>query len=668
MRKTFIAVLVGIALIIGVIQLVDSKPSFMTAFNDRYPNSLLKGNCIVCHIGNPSTDDGKKLNVYGNAYKKNDKDLPAIEGLDSDSDGYSNKVEIDAGTLPGDPKSSPATLPPSNDGAALYATYCASCHNPLATSTKKGRTAAQIPAAFSISDMSGLKNLTQAQVDAIAAALGAQPPDTTAPAVTGFSIIPATSASLTVPIASLTATDAVGVTAYIITESSSKPLASDPWVAVTSTTSYSTTSASYSAATPGAKTLYAWARDAAGNISTSRSASVTITLADTAAPTVTAFSIPPTSSSLTVSGISMTATDAVGVTACIITESSSKPLASDPWIAVTSTTSYSTTSASYSAATPGAKTLYAWARDAAGNISTSRSASVTITATIDGAALYGTNCASCHNPLATSTKKGRSANQIQLAINNNTGGMGSSSLRGLTAAQIDAIAAALTVAAPVLTTVNVTPPTASINPGATRQLTASPLDQNGAAFAGATIAWSSNNGPVATVNATTGLVTGVSVGTATITATATSGATTKTGTSVITVTAAAPVLTTVNVTPPTASINPGATRQLTASPLDQNGAAFAGATIAWSSNNGPVATVNATTGLVTGVSVGTATITATATSGATTKTGTSVITVTAATPPDGAALYGTNCASCHNPLATSTKKGRSGNPDPDRHQ
>ena len=357
----------------------------------------------------------------------------------------------------------------------------------------------------------------------------------------------------------------------------------------------------------------------------------------------------------------MTATDAVGVTACIITESSSKPLASDPWIAVTSTTSYSTTSASYSAATPGAKTLYAWARDAAGNISTSRSASITITATIDGAALYGTNCASCHNPLATSTKKGRSANQIQLAIDNNTGGMGSSSLRGLTAAQIDAIAAALTVAAPVLTTVNVTPPTASINPGATRQLAASPLDQNGAAFAGATIAWSSNNSPVATVNATTGLVTGVSVGTATVTATATSGATTKTGTSVITVTAAALVLTTVNVTPPTASINPGATRQLTASPLDQNGAAFAGATIAWSSNNSPVATVNATTGLVTGVSVGTATVTATATSGATTKTGTSVITVTAATPPDGAALYGTNCASCHNPLATSTKKGRSAN-------
>ena len=117
MRKTFIAVLVGIALIIGVIQLVDSKPSFMTAFNDRYPNSLLKGNCVVCHTSIPADEDN--VNVYGNAYEKNDKDLLAIESLDSDNDDYTNKVEIDTGTFPGDPKSSPASLPPSNDGAAL---------------------------------------------------------------------------------------------------------------------------------------------------------------------------------------------------------------------------------------------------------------------------------------------------------------------------------------------------------------------------------------------------------------------------------------------------------------------------------------------------------------------------------------------------------------------
>jgi hypothetical protein len=41
---------------------------------------------------------------------------------------------------------------------------------------------------------------------------------------------------------------------------------------------------SYTFATAGAKTLYAWAKDAAGNVSASRSASVTITLADVTSP------------------------------------------------------------------------------------------------------------------------------------------------------------------------------------------------------------------------------------------------------------------------------------------------------------------------------------------------------------------------------------------------
>ncbi|ABB32413.1 lipoprotein cytochrome c [Geobacter metallireducens GS-15] len=60
---------------------------------------------------------------------------------------------------------------------------------------------------------------------------------------------------------------------------------------------------------------------------------------------------------------------------------------------------------------------------------------------LDGAALYAANCAGCHNPLATSTKRMRTAAQIQAAINNNVGGMGF--LSTLTAAQVQAIATAL---------------------------------------------------------------------------------------------------------------------------------------------------------------------------------------------------------------------------------
>ncbi len=71
------------------------------------------------------------------------------------------------------------------------------------------------------------------------------------------------------------------------------------------------------------------------------------------------------------------------------------------------------------------------------------SAQVTATtsvAAIDGAALYAVQCAGCHRPLATSSKRGSTASQTASAIANDSGGMGSISL---TPAQIAAIAAAL---------------------------------------------------------------------------------------------------------------------------------------------------------------------------------------------------------------------------------
>ena len=106
------------------------------------------------------------------------------------------------------------------DGAALYASNCASCHRSLASSEKRGRSATQIQNAINSNrgGMGSLSSLTSAQVDAIAAALASSSSDTTPPTVTGFSI-PATSASTTVSISSLTATDNVGVTGYMVTES-----------------------------------------------------------------------------------------------------------------------------------------------------------------------------------------------------------------------------------------------------------------------------------------------------------------------------------------------------------------------------------------------------------------------------------------------------------------
>src|SRR5439155_26838426 len=80
-------------------------------------------------------------------------------------------------------------------------------------------------------------------------------------------------------------------------------------------------------------------------------------------------------------------------------------------------------------------------------------------------------------------------------------------------------------------------------------------------------------------------------------------------------------------TPPTASVAAGQAVQLTATVLDTAGNSLGGFAVAWSSGNTAAAMVDSN-GLVSGVASGSATITAT--SGG--QSGTSVITVTTATP------------------------------------
>ena len=107
--------------------------------------------------------------------------------------------------------------------------------------------------------------------------------DTTAPTVTSFTV-PPSSNSLTVPITAISATDNVGVTGYLINESSATPSAGEEgWS--------STAPASYSFGTGGTKTLYAWAKDAAGNVSAGVNASVNITIAPPPPPPPTLGSV-----------------------------------------------------------------------------------------------------------------------------------------------------------------------------------------------------------------------------------------------------------------------------------------------------------------------------------------------------------------------------------------
>ena len=88
----------------------------------------------------------------------------------------------------------------------------------------------------------------------------------------------------------------------------------------------------------------------------------------------------------------------------------------------------------------------------------------------------------------------------------------------------------------------------------------------------------------------------------------------------------APVVTTVTVSPTTASVVVGSTQQFSASGTDANGAPVA-TTFTWSSTNTAVATVSAS-GLATGLTAGTATIVATSANGVQ---GTASLTVTAST-------------------------------------
>jgi len=207
MNKKILSILLALIFVLGFARISLADTGAFADFNTQYPGTSY--GCTLCHTSPPTTNPYGAALVAQGAMATNITPamFVAVEGLDSDGDGFSNIDEINAGTLPGDPTSFPSF----------------------------------------------------------------PPPDTTAPVVTAFSI-PSASSSLTVTITNLEATDAVGVTGYLVTESPTKPTAGAAGWSGTKPTSYTFGS-------EGSKTLYAWAKDAAGNVSDGiMSASVVITL------------------------------------------------------------------------------------------------------------------------------------------------------------------------------------------------------------------------------------------------------------------------------------------------------------------------------------------------------------------------------------------------------
>ena len=154
------------------------------------------------------------------------------------------------------------------------------------------------------------------------------------------------------------------------------------------------------------------------------------------------------------------------------------------------------------------------------------------------------------------------------------------------------------------TTVSITPASAELTAlGATVRLSAEVRDQYGQVMTGATVAWTSSDASVATVDAT-GLVTAVANGTATVTATAGSAS----GTVAVTVMQS---VGSVVVSPTEGTMAVGDTLRLTAEAFDANGHEVDGAVFTWSSSDTSVVRVDES-GLLQAVAKGTATVTATA--------------------------------------------------------
>ena len=215
----------------------------------------------------------------------------------------------------------------------------------------------------------------------------------------------------------------------------------------------------------------------------------------------------------------------------------------------------------------------------------------------------------------------------------NSSGLASTSAQGTTTikATSGAISGSttLTVTAPVLQSIAVTPANPSVALGLTQQFTATgTYSDNSQQNLTSTVTWSSSLSTIATINSS-GLASTVAQGTTTITAT--SG--TISGSTTLTVTA--PVLQSIAVTPANPSVALGLTQQFTATgTYSDNSQQNLTSTVTWNSSQSTIATISIS-GLATTVAQGTTTIGATygTISGSTTLTVTAPALVSIAVTP-----------------------------------
>jgi len=173
---------------------------------------------------------------------------------------------------------------------------------------------------------------------------------------------------------------------------------------------------------------------------------------------------------------------------------------------------------------------------------------------------------------------------------------------------------------PVLESIRITPPGATLAIGDTQRFIVTALDQDGAVMTGVNVTWTSSDETVGTIDAN-GTFTALAEGTANVTATAEN----VTATAAIIVNDEEPALASIAVAPSAITLGSGDTATFTATAFDQFGTTMTGVEIAWTSSDEAVGTIGAG-GVFSAVADGTTTVTATAGN----ITGTAAVTVTTA--------------------------------------
>ncbi len=337
--------------------------------------TVYSNSCASCHGALASTSiQGRTASSIQSAIDQNIGNMGFLSTLTTE------EVQAVADVLPA---ATPVDPTQPVDGTALYTSECAGCHGTLANTNKPGRTATDIQSAIdqNVGNMGFLSTLTTEEVQAIADVLPAAPPvDPTQP-VDGAALYSTSCASCH---GTLADTNKPGRTATAIQTAIDQNVGNMGFLSTLTSEEVQAIADALPAAPPVDPTQPV---DGAALYSTS-CASCHGTLANTNKP---------------------------GRTATAIQTAIDQNVGNMGFLSTLTTEEVQAIADALPAAPP-----------------------VDPTQPVDGAALYSTSCASCHGTLADTNKPGRTATDIQSAIDQNVGNMGF--LSTLTTEEVQAIA------------------------------------------------------------------------------------------------------------------------------------------------------------------------------------------------------------------------------------